>query len=337
MRTQSKPIAVLISDIHFNLATLERAKAALNQAVDKANNLNVPLIIAGDMHDTKANLRAECVTAILDCLDNLKGQLNTFVLIGNHDKLNEKSEGHALTFLQTIDRVIVVDKPRYLPDLNITLIPYQYDMGFLIQRVKLAAGKVIIMHQGLTGSASGEYIQDKTALSPQDVAGKRIISGHYHTRQKMTLPDGGVWDFIGNPYTLNYGEAEDPDKGFQILFDDGRLEFVPTNLPNHVKITLDLETGSVTQTNFAKCEDFVKVLVRGPSDLLSTVTKKQVGDKLSINDIPFQLELEPTEITQENTVYTAVSSPELMDQVIEGSDMDKDRKERIKLLWRTLK
>ena len=56
MKKPRSPIAVLISDIHYNINTLPVADAALRQAIAKANELDVVLIVTGDLHDTKANL-----------------------------------------------------------------------------------------------------------------------------------------------------------------------------------------------------------------------------------------------------------------------------------------
>ena len=95
------------------------------------------------------------------------------------------------------------------------------------------------MHQGIKKSGQSDII-DPTALHAEDVAGLRIISGHYHRRETIPLPDGStIASFIGSPYTLTFGEANDPEKGFQILYDDGSLEFVPTNLRKHVIIEYD--------------------------------------------------------------------------------------------------
>ena len=59
------PTAVLISDVHYSLQTLPLADKVMRMAIDKANSLGVPLIVAGDLHDTKANMRAECVNAMI--------------------------------------------------------------------------------------------------------------------------------------------------------------------------------------------------------------------------------------------------------------------------------
>jgi hypothetical protein len=49
METKNKyPIAVIISDVHYNINTLEVADKAMRMAINRANILNIPLIVAGD-------------------------------------------------------------------------------------------------------------------------------------------------------------------------------------------------------------------------------------------------------------------------------------------------
>ena len=79
----ANPRAVLISDVHYNLQTLPLADAAMRQAIQKANELQVPLIVAGDLHDTKANLRGECINAMLETFNTCEQDI--YFLIGNHD------------------------------------------------------------------------------------------------------------------------------------------------------------------------------------------------------------------------------------------------------------
>lgn len=327
-----KSIAVLISDVHYSLKTLDLADAALRQAVDKANSLKVPLIVAGDLHDTKANLRAECVNAMIDTLSGCLF-LKPYILIGNHDKINEKSENNALNFLDRI--AIIVNKPRFISDFG-WLIPYQHDTKVLKAIIKgVKKEYLIIMHQGLSGSDSGEYIQDKTAITHKDVSGRRVISGHYHTRQTITLPKGGTWDYIGNPYTLNFAEANDPEKGYQILYGDNSLEFVPTNLRKHVIIgryAHDIYSGVAPEANE---EDVVLVNITGTREQLNNISKEQVKDKLLFYN-NFKLNLIPTDIVKIKP-KKAITQAELLDSMITDlQDITDDRKQTIKDLWKNL-
>lgn len=331
----NNPIAVLISDVHYNINTLKLADAAMRMAINKANELNVPLIVAGDLHDTKANMRGECVNAMIETFKLCKNK--PYILVGNHDKINEKSEEHSLNFLDAY--ATVVNRFRY-PKSHSTvwrfaLACYHHNIEELRRYIKNHSGRIIIMHQGLIGSDGGEYIQDKTALNPQDVAGKRIISGHYHRRQTIQLPCGGTWDYIGNPYTLGFGEATDPPKGFQILMSDGSLEFVPTNLREHRIMEGTVEDLAGEWLFLGEPEDLVWVKLHGTKAQLANITKATVASQLDIIQ-PFRLDLIPTDTPlKAPDASTKASKGELIDQIIDSLvDATSEQIARLKAKWR---
>lgn len=341
-----KPIAVLISDVHYSVQTLELADKAVRMAIDRANDLNVPLIVAGDLHDTKANMRAECVNRMIETFERCKTETECYVLIGNHDKINERSEDHSLKFLEEF--VYLVDRPQLITDNQILCIPYQPDKDdatMYLREYGHDAYPIVIMHQGIQGSHSGDYFQDHSALCIEDVAGRRVISGHYHRRQTIQLPDSGVWDYIGNPFTLNYGEANDPEKGFQILMEDGSLEFVPTYLRTHAVVEAKvniyferyLEQVSGTNTSELGTEDLVKVKLMGSKDELSQFNKESVKRGLRIPG-DFKLELVPNDqVGTTEHLTPGKSQHEQLDEVIDSiANTDKLQKERLKTLWKKL-
>jgi DNA repair exonuclease SbcCD nuclease subunit len=328
----NKPIAVLISDIHYSLKNLELADNSMRQAIAKANDLQVPLIVAGDLRDTKANMRAEEVNRLIETFKLVR---KAYIMVGNHDKINEKSEDHSLNFLAS-DKVVIVDKPLFLPENFIKLIPYQND----IKEFKDALGPYTahIAHQGIQGSDSGEYIQDKTAITKDDVAGLRVISGHYHKRQTIDLPDGGKWDYIGNPFSQNFAEANDPEKGFQILMDDGSLEFVPTNLRKHVVYDLEhIEPGHGPTIPYREINpnkgDLVWVKFKGTKASLSKYSKEKIQAMYGLEN--FKLDLIPTDIAPQASKKQNLTQPQLLDSIIDSLAIDDDRKTAIKDAWRT--
>lgn len=328
---KTRAIAVFISDVHYSLNTLELADDSMQQAIDMANGLNVPLIVAGDLHDTKANMRAECVNAMLKTFKKVK---ECQILRGNHDSLNEKSSEHALNFLPEKIGIVAGRPRRYTnsgPDLY--LIPYYHDPEELQRELKqIPKGSTLIMHQGISGSNSGEYLQDKTAIRPEDVAGMRVISGHYHTRQTIALPDDGTWDYIGNPYTQNFAEASDPEKGYQVLHYDGSLEFIPTNLRKHVIITAEPDTRHYT--SHPEPGDLVWVKVAGSKEWLATQTKDVIRKQTGIEDLQFRLDLIPTTSNEQKRPVTALSQQELLDSLIDQQNASDDLKTRLKQTWR---
>lgn len=345
----SKPIAVLISDIHYNLNTLSLADAAMRQAIAKSNKLQIPLVVAGDLHDSKANLRAECINTMIETFKLCKQRC--YVMIGNHDKINEKSETHALNFLgpeatnaannPQYEKVVLVNKRFYIPGLA-TLIPYQHDLNELRSQLKTAlTDDTIIMHQGLAGTDSGEYIQDKTAITLNDVAGLRIISGHYHARQTIDLTRGGKWDYIGNPYTLNFAESNDPEKGFQILYNDGSLEFVPTNLRKHIVLNCQIgysrEGGAVLipdESIAFNDKNILWVKMTGTKEELADWPKERISRVIMHKN--FKLDLIPTdEVCQPKPAHN-LTLPQQLDEIIDKLQVATDRKQKLKELWKEL-
>lgn len=330
----SNPVAVIISDVHYNLQTLELADAAMRLAIAKANQLQVPLIVAGDLHDTKANMRGECIEAMINTFCILK--VSCFILRGNHDQINEKSNKHSLNFLDLIENVTVID--HFTQDLGLNFIPYQHQIAMFEHYLDLVPkGGTIIMHQGVKGSNAGDYMQDPTAIDKDLLADYRVISGHYHTRQdiKCGRPRkgaAGLMSYIGNPYTLNFGEATDPKKGFRVLNDDGTLDFISTNLRKHVLI--EINRGAFTVQDI-KLGDIVKVKVTDTKEVLARLTKEYVAKMINYNE--FRLELIPLETSSLPAVNTTISSKDTLDELIDTlSNTSDDQKLRLKTLWKDL-
>lgn len=353
-----KPLAVLIADVHYNIHTLKIADAAMRQAIAKANELNVPLIVAGDLHDTKANMRAECVNAMIETFKLCK--ISPFVMIGNHDKINEKSIEHSLNFLeaaqvQDSDYIkwdsgnpitmspLIVEKPFVCREF--TLIPYYHDPDELRAYLKtLPEGSRLIMHQGIERSYSGDYIQDKSAIRHADVKDFRVISGHYHRRQDIKTGRArrgavGAFSYIGNPYTLTFGEANDPPKGFQILMDDGILEFVPTNLRKHVVYESSADLNLLPPwTCSIKEDDLVWVRVKDTKERLALLTKEKIACAVGLTKMPFRLDLIPTDTkTQAPDNSKSLSQGELLDSMIDSlSNTNEAQKNRLKKFWKEI-
>lgn len=324
-------LAVLISDIHFNLKTVDIASVALQQAYDYANDADLPLIIAGDLHDTKANVRGECINAINKILE--PGMVDTYIIVGNHDLINEKSNENSLGFIKNAT-IVNYSHRMFNP---IQLIAYQSNVETFKMLVNSTPkNRIIICHQGLIGTEAGEYFHDKSAIDMAELPDRRIISGHYHTRQTIELPNGGFWDYIGNPYTLTFGEAKDPEKGFQVLYSDGSLEFIPTNLRKHIVIDIPYDKIDIQLEDYAMLTpaNLVWVKIRGPKEELVKLNKQEVGSELGLH-IPFKLELISDKVETKQFTTQTKDQSKLFDEVIQNqSGITNDKKKTLKKLWK---
>lgn len=345
-------IAVLISDVHYNVDTKELADKAMRQAIKLANDSKVPLVMAGDLHDTKAKLDGTCVKMMLNTIEQCL--VRPYILIGNHDRINEKSSEHSLEFLRNAANIIV--RPITAPKIG-WLIPYDHDPENLRKFLaELPAGSRLIMHQGVQGAKMGDYVIDKSSLPKECYAKFQVISGHYHPRQSIVTggqyvgSHQGTFQFIGNPFSLGFSEAvqinsdgslEQDDlqeKGFQILYEDGTLEFVPTNLRKHIRVKimvgdLDYDKSMFWQAEY-KTGDLVWVTVRGHRQYLDKVTRQEVADALELPSVDFKLDFEATDEIQAPENEEKLTQHELLDNIIDGLKTDDEQKARLKELWR---
>lgn len=326
----SKPKAVIISDIHFSLSTLDLASKALISAINKAADLQIPLILAGDTTDTKAIIRAEVANKLLQIMNYASERdVHVFILIGNHDLVNEKGKEHALNFLGQ-HNVTLVDKASELEgyDFQASFIPYQSaNQDFIDKLHRIPKGNLVIAHQGFKGAAMGDYIQDTSSVDPKDCEGYRIFSGHYHKHQTL-----GNITYVGNPYTLSFGEANDGPKGFLVLYDDGSFEREILDLRKHVVYEwdfLNLKECPVRHTQ----NDLVWMKIKGTKDYLQQVNKQILSENF-IGHSNFRLDLipidqEPTKLSK----FEKLTDSEMFDKLIDATP---GATEELKKLWREI-
>jgi len=320
-----RPLAVLISDVHYSLSTYEIADKAFRSAIDKAAELEVPLIDCGDLTNDKAILRAEVVNTLLNTAAYAKNRgVGLFLLVGNHSLLNEKSKEHALNFLAPF--CYVTDYPRTFAKFN--FIPYQSESADFLHALKqFPKGSIVIGHQGTLGGSMGHYIQDSSAFDPDEAKDHTVFLGHYHQHYKL-----GTTVSVGNPYTLSFGEANDPPKGFLILYSDGSYERVLTNLRKHVKIERTVEDLYGKLDN-VRDGDLIWLTVTGNSTEIAALKKKEVGERL-FGHLNFKFD----KICADGAVSLAapekMTDSELLDAVIDAGDDSTFTKAELKALWR---
>lgn len=323
------PVAVLISDVHYSLSTVDLADKAFRMAIDKAAELKIPLIDCGDLTNDKAVLRAEFLNKLISSLEYARHlNVRVYLLVGNHSLLNEKGTEHALRCLHPYAFVIGECGTRDY----FNFIPYQSNADeFQVALEKFPKFSTVIIHQGVKGGNSGHYIQDHSAVDINILRDYNTIGGHYHNHHKV-----GTHTFVGNPYTLTFGESADHPKGFCILYSDGTLEHVPTNLRKHVKF--DCDTWNYHNLPKINSGDLLWLQIYGPQLELDQIDKAEIGKNLPCGN-NFKLDLVPTgsstqDLTQESPQQS--TNVELLDSLIDASDETAESKEELKALYKEL-
>jgi len=323
-----KPIAVVISDLHFNINTVDIAGAALRGAVNKAHMLGVPLVIAGDLNDTKAIIRAEVANSIIEILQS-RENVKIFILEGNHDKINEKGVGHGLNYLRPYSTVI--DSPDTSSYPVVGFLPYFSDKDKLVEALgAFKKGSILIMHQGVAGAYMGDYVQDKSALDVDKLKDFTCISGHYHRHQTI-----GTLTYIGSPYTVSFGEANDGGKGFLVLYQDGSFDRVLLPKLRRHRI-LERDYSDLDTPYPHNPGDLLWLKVKGPFSELEKLKKKDIGLRL-FGHSNFKLDRLPVDDAPEKQMRLAnLTELQILDILIEGKTESVEQKSFLKTLAREI-
>ncbi len=336
-----RPIAVLISDVHYNLNTLQIADDCMRLAIDEASSARLPLVVMGDLNDTKAIIRGEVANALIKTLEYAESQIGrkkVLILVGNHDKLSEKGVAHSLEFLKPYAQVIEEPEHVNLSECYVKVIPYQSTRGAFkaaLEELDAVEGDIILCHQGILGADMGGYVQDHSAIAPEDIQYAIVVSGHYHKHHSV-----GNLTYVGNPYTLTFGEANDGPKGFCILFDDGTLEQLPIAARKHVVIDITAkeldEAAEVGADPFPRPNpgDLVWLKLRGLAGELEGLDKKHLAQ--FIGHESFKLDKIVDKVETAEPEADKSTDEEIMDFLIDQSNEAEPLRKDLKALWREL-
>lgn len=336
-----RPVAVIIGDIHFTPNTLDLASTALSMAQKVAVELDVPLIINGDTLDSKDVIRGVCANRLIKLFEfdfDIHRFPTTYINIGNHEKINEKSDDHSLHFLKRY--IYVVSSPAKVN--GFWIVPYMSSPELFKEflRTGPTPGDTLIVHQGVTTANLGHYVQDLTAIPKELFADFRVIGSHYHSRQDIQCGPSkpgmvGTFSYIGNPYTLTWSEANDLPKGFVVLHADGTLSHIPTNLRKHVIIDVKIENLPDIMESIGTLGDLHWVKVRGPASELQIITKKLIADKF-FGHSNFKLDLIPDLSDTTQTDVSNVSGEEILNNLINELQETDTQKQHLKALYKAL-
>jgi DNA repair exonuclease SbcCD nuclease subunit len=185
------------------------------------------------------------------------------------------------------------------------------------------------MHAGVQTANMGHYVKDTSSLPPECFSDYRVISGHYHARQDIKCGKN-TFSYIGNPYTLTFGEAKDPPKGFQVLYEDGSLGFVPTNLRKHLVIECNTNDVNVDEEDY-NIGDLVWLKVSGTRSELDKLKKKDIALFETQN---FKLDKIPTDAPKTDRKIEGMSDGEILDGLIDNLTEKGEQKTKLKNLWK---
>lgn len=227
----------------------------LKQVVEYAKKHNIrTLYQAGDWFDTRKAVSQVAMEFNRDVvIPLLESQFTEiYVLVGNHDMhYRHKIRPNSVEeLLGDYDSVTVVDKPMTvdLGKYQLDLFPWMCDENReeIMEFIKNSNSDFSLGHWELDGYEFYRGIRS-SGDDPQFLRQYELAySGHYHT-----MNGDSTVQYLGTPYTLTMGDANDPRGFFVFDHDTGEHEIVYNIETWHYKLYFDANTWDKNPKDYA--------------------------------------------------------------------------------------
>lgn len=174
---------LFIGDIHIKHTNIQD----LNILQDVISTCDYDIaVVAGDVLDTHEKVDVQLMNRAYDLIKCLKSKTKTFVLVGNHDYINNQqflSNNHWMNGMKEWSNVVIVDYPLKVDDM--IFVPYVFPGRFVEALSKIDDWKsvqVVFAHQEIRGCKMGAFLS--TDGDEWKEEWPLVISGHIHERQQ---------------------------------------------------------------------------------------------------------------------------------------------------------
>jgi DNA repair exonuclease SbcCD nuclease subunit len=192
---------LFIGDVHIKKNNIQDVDKLIKVINDWTLDLPDIAVVAGDVLDKHETVAIQLMNKAYELIRALKDKLPTYILVGNHDYINNSqflSENHWMTGLKELDNVFVADVPLTLDTKYGTLIfvPYVPPGRFeeALSRIpNWESARCIFAHQEIRGCKMGPITS--TIGDIWEDEWPQVISGHIHQRhwpQKNVIYPGSA-------------------------------------------------------------------------------------------------------------------------------------------------
>lgn len=282
----TKTTVLTIGDPHIMVANLPDVALCVERLTKLANEKRPDLIvILGDTLHTHERLHTIPLNTAYDLIDKMRKIAKTYVLIGNHDYIQNQqflTENHWLNGLKEWDNTVIVDKvvtETINGDLFV-FVPYVPPGRFQealssLEEVEWSNANCIFAHQEFFGCKMGAIVSvegDKWPLEFPD-----IVSGHIHSNQR---PQQNVY-YPGSMLQHAFGESSKNIIAYLTFESDIKgyhLDEINLNLPRKKIVYMDVE--NIDDYEVPDTDDKIKITISGGYDQFKALKKTKKYKKL---------------------------------------------------------
>jgi DNA repair exonuclease SbcCD nuclease subunit len=297
---------LIIGDPHFKTDNVEasiqftiQVEKCIQQLVQQHSNNFVAIIILGDILHYHEKIYTTAMNVAVTFMKMCSQYRPTYCLVGNHDATNNSfycSTNHWMNVLHNLhQQLIIVDKPKWIPNTRVLLCPYTSDGRFMEMLNEFTAQEwqqahMICAHQSFDGAKIGALMIENIESWPADAP--YIVSGHIHEKQQVQ-PN---LLYVGSSQQTSFAETD--DKTLCLININTSLS---TPSINHQSISLDVKRNRIIRCSVAELNNnsisifpnhIYKIVVVDDESIIKTFKKssvyKQLNQVANIKSIQFK-------------------------------------------------
>lgn len=269
---------LFIGDVHIKTDNAEEIDILITEIDRICSNVKYDyIIVGGDVMHYHERLFTQCLNKSLYFLNKLSKITYTYVLVGNHDYINNSeflTENHWMNSMKNVDNLKIIDK--VTEEKEFILCPYVYPGRFIealetnnsLKSRRWINKKIIFAHQEFRGCKMGAIISTEGDQWTSDYP--YVVSGHIHDNQKI----GTNIYYPGSPLQHAFGDSET-----RVLCDISIED--EEKYPILVDIPLNVPKKRIMKTSLNKIKDINKMLDSGSDD--------KIKIKLDVSNEEFKL------------------------------------------------
>lgn len=183
---------IAIGDQHFQVSNIQEVNIFIKNLLVLINDIKPDIIVClGDLLHTHERLHTIALNIALEFLDKLRKIAKTYVLVGNHDYINNTqflTNNHWLNPIKEWENIEIIDNVKIYN--KICFVPYVYPGKFkealnntLGDNIEYKNCDIIFAHQEFYGCKMGAINSVEGDIWEQE--NPLVISGHIHSKQLL--------------------------------------------------------------------------------------------------------------------------------------------------------